>query len=517
MRTRYMLQNLFVNIGGQLLITCLTLLSRILFLRYLDVAYLGVNGLFSDVLTMLSLIELGIGTALLVSMYRPAAEGNQPQLIRLMNLYRRLYRLVALIVLLVGLALLPFLHLILQDSGDIPHLSLIYLLYLVSTAASYLFSWQNSIYLAHQRGYVRMFWQHLCEIMRILVQMLILVRTQNFFLYLMAQLLIPFFPHLVIAFRLRRDYPYLQDTHSLPSRAEQRSLLKSIGSMSLHRLSGAVVRTTNSLILSSFIGLETFGLYSNYRMILDCLSTLVNRFFGAFTSGVGHLNATESPSHVYRVYRELELLLFFVFAYLGGGLAGMLTPLVRLLFGESYCLSVGTLAMIVLEFYVSGMRRMNLLFREVCGLFNRDRLKALVEPLLNLLFSLLLVGRFGVGGVLGGAMLSMALACLWVEPYILMRYGIREAWQDRLRQYFRTFLLRFGLFAAVSVLAFLAVERCGVESFGALILCGVGYTVCFALLMGLLYHRREEFRSLVWRCLHIRKAARHAEPPSAES
>lgn len=502
MRTKFMLRNLLVSVTGQMITLLLTFVSRILFVRYLSAAYLGVNGLFSDLLGVLTLSELGIGTAMLYSLYKPAAEENKVQLAHLMRLYRRMYHIVAAVVLLLGLLLLPFLPWLVRDSGDVAQLPLIYLLYLLSTACSYLLSYHNSIYVAHQKAYVRAVWCQVFDILRVAVQILILIFTQNFYLYLLAQLVLPFCPNLIIARKVRKDYPYLADIPGLPDKAERRTIFRDVGAMSIHRFSTAVVRNTDNLLMSAFIGLNTVGIYANYRMLLGSLNGLMAKLLGAFSGGIGNLNATESPARVYAVYQELDLMLYLLYAYLTGGLFLFLTPLLRLMFGAEYCFSLGTLTVIVLEFYLSGMRQMNLLFREARGLFRYDRWKAIAEAVLNLIFSLALVKPFGVAGVLGGTVLSSLLTCVWVEPMILMRHGIGEGWREKLRLYFLCYGTRLVLVMLLCALGYKLLTPLATNIPGLLLGCAV-YSIVFAGVMYGCFRRSEAFGQLAQRVRHL--------------
>lgn len=181
MRTKYAIINMLVGVGGQILNLILSFVTRIVFVHYLSEAYLGVNGLFTDVLGLLNLAELGIGTAMIFSLYEPAARNDHKQLTRLMNLYRRLYRIVALCVLLFGAVLLPFLRVFIKGGEGIEHLRLIYCLYVLNSAGSYLLSYKNSIYLAYQKGYIRTGLYQIFELVRFGVQILMLMLTGTSF------------------------------------------------------------------------------------------------------------------------------------------------------------------------------------------------------------------------------------------------------------------------------------------------------------------------------------------------
>lgn len=130
MRTRYSIINMLFNIGGQFLTMLLSFINRMVFIRCLSAEYLGVNGLFTDVLSILNFAELGIGTAMVFSMYEPAARDDEQKLARLMNLYKWMYRAVAVSVLLFGLVLLPFLPYLIKGGEGIEHITLIYMIYL---------------------------------------------------------------------------------------------------------------------------------------------------------------------------------------------------------------------------------------------------------------------------------------------------------------------------------------------------------------------------------------------------
>ena len=218
MRTRYTLINMVVNVGGQLMNQVLLFISRMVFIHYLSAAYLGVNGLFTDVLGILNLAELGVGTAMIYSLYEPAAKNDEHRLAQLMNLYRLLYRIVAVVVLLVGLALMPFLGFFIKDSSGIEHLRLIYLMYVANSVCSYLLSYKNSIYLAYQKAYVRNLWAQLCDAVKTLFQIVLIVLAGNFILYLAVQFVMQFIPNIIVSVKVDKEFPYLKECRELPEK-----------------------------------------------------------------------------------------------------------------------------------------------------------------------------------------------------------------------------------------------------------------------------------------------------------
>ena len=245
MRTRYTLINMLVNIGGQFFTMLLSFINRMVFIHCLSAAYLGVSGLFTDVLSILNFAELGIGTAMVFSMYEPAARDDEQKLARLMNLYKWMYRAVAASVLLFGLVLLPFLPHLIKGGEGIENIPLIYMMYVLGSASSYLLNYKSSIYQAYQKSYICTGWVLVCECIRTIVQIVALLLTGNFILYLAIQLVVQFIPNIMISRMVDKEFPYLKECRELPEREERNGILKNIGAMSMHKLAIVIVRNTD--------------------------------------------------------------------------------------------------------------------------------------------------------------------------------------------------------------------------------------------------------------------------------
>lgn len=503
MRTKYTIINALVNIGGQFLTMLLTFVGRMVFIRYLSAAYLGVNGLFTDILSILNFAELGIGTAMIYSMYEPAACNDEQKLARLMNLYKWMYRAVAASVMLFGLILMPFLPYLIKGGEGIEHIRLIYMMYVVNSASSYLLNYKNSIYQAYQKSYIRAAWALFFDVIRVAVQIVVLVLTRNFILYLLVQLIAQFMPNIIISAKADKDYPYLKHCTELPDKEERNDILKNIGAMSIHKLATVIVNNTDSLLMSSFIGLTAVGIYSNYRMVIINVQNVIVKLLSAFTGSVGNLSASEEPAKVYRIYREMDFMFFVMNAYFAAGMFILINPFIAIFFGEEYCFSTVTVALIITSFFITGLRRVNLTFREGMGLFWNDRYKAVAESIINLVVSLLLVKPFGIAGIVGGTIVSTVTTCAWIEPYVLMKHGIGEDWQARLRRYFAEYAQHCALTAAIAAAGWYAVSCFPVHNIGAFLLAGILYTIGFAAVILLCYRKTEEYSSLKARCLAL--------------
>lgn len=510
MRTRYSFINMAVGLGGQLVNMLLAFAGRMIFIHYLTAEHLGVNGLFTNILGLLNLAELGIGTAMIYSMYKPVAEDDRDKICRLMNLYKILYRCVACAVFILGLLLFPFLDYFIKDNHTVEHIHFIYLMYLANTVASYLLSYKNSILQASQKAYVRVFYEQLAHFIKILVQILVLVFTRNFILYLLVQLLGEFLVNVLVAFKVNKDYSYLQEREArklLPSREEIQGLIRNIGAMSLHRFGGAIVRGTDSLLMSAFVGLYSVGIYDNYKMVLTNLNSLLGRVVNAFTGSIGNLGATEGPEKIYEVFRILDFGSFLIYGYFAAGMAVLFNPFIELFFGENYLFSEAVVMVMVIDFYITGMRQICLQFRTVMGLFWYDRYKPLAEVTINLVVSIALVRKYGVVGIFIGTIVSCIMTCLWIEPYVLMKYGIKEEWKNRLWFYFKQYGFRvLSVIAAGSAAAFCC-SYIPHTNLIWLIIKGIVYSAVYVGGMFLSYRKSWEFQHLLGRIQKILKKA----------
>ena len=431
MRTKKSLINMFVGFGGQGLSFIISFVNRIVFIHYLSAEYLGVNGLFGNVIGMLSLAELGIGSAIVFSLYKPLAENDRDQIGRLMNLYKQMYRRVAVAVAGIGMALFPFLdHLVKGQS--VPHLRLIYLMYLANSVLSYLFSYKCSIFMADQRSYIKVVWEQAMHLIQMLIQILVLVLTRNFLLYLGIQMVCNLFVYIMIAWHADREYPYLKKYHELPEPQIREGITRNIKAMFMHKLGAIFVQGTDNLLVSAFVGLASVGIYSNYSMIMTNINSLLTRILEAFSASVGNLGATEKEGRIHEVYRTADFLMYLIYSYIAGGLLFLYNPFIRVFFGADYLFPMSIVWIIVANFYLNGMRQTNLIFREAMGLFWYDRYKSIAEGIVNLIVSVILVRRFEVAGIFLGTIVSTLTTSFWVEPYVLMRYGMKKDWKRML-------------------------------------------------------------------------------------
>jgi len=498
--------NVAAGVAGNLAVMLLAFVQRMIFIRCLSEEYLGLNSLFPNILSVLGTVETGIASVMVYSMYKPAAQGDQEHMLRLMNLNRRLHQWVAAAVTALGLLLIPFLNSFAGDGMETSHLRLIFLLYLLNTISTYFLSYKNSILLANQRAYFRLTVSYACYAVQLVLQSVILIATRSFILFLVIQLLSQLAVNVIVSRKVDQDYPYLKLGKELPDRAECRKIVRNVGAMCIHTASGTVKNSTDNILISIFAGLTKVGLFSNYQMIYAAAKALLEKIYAGFDTSIGNLGATESGEKVYGVFKNLDFFVFLLYGYVTVGLFVMCSPLIELTFGEKYLLPFSVSCLLAADFYLSGVRQIMLEFRTALGLFWRDRCKAIAESAVNLTLSLFLAGRYGISGVLLGTVISTLTVCVWVEPYIFLRYGIKDGWKRKLWSYFGDYIIRAFSVVVAGGLSYAACRGIGSSGVGWFLAKCCICTVVYVAVILALFSRRNEFQYLMNYTVHLVKA-----------
>jgi len=427
-RTEHSMRNLRYTLLFQSLAMVTAFFTRHVFVSVLNQEYLGLEGTFSNLLVVLSLAELGVGEAITFSLYKPIAEGNVLQIRALMELYRKVYRAIGLGIAALAALLAPFLHLIIKDFPNTGEVYLIYALFVSNSALSYFFVYKQSLILADQRRYLITLWRYGLWTVLYLVQVAFLWITRNYIFYLCLQLIETLLENWILARKADKLYPYLRERNHKTQldRESKAEILRNTKAMFLHKIGGAVVFNTDSLLMSYFFGVVSVGLYSNYLLIVKGLRNCYKMVFAAFAGSVGNLGATEDKNHVFQVYRRMSFAGNWLISWCSICLFVLFTPFIELWVGEEYLFPANIVFWIVINFYVTGVREVNQTFHNSLGLFWRMRYKSVVESVINLVVSIALAGPFGISGIFIGTFASTMLTCFWVEPYILFKYAFLQ-------------------------------------------------------------------------------------------
>lgn len=490
-RTSNVMRNIIGGVGGQIFTSILSFVCRTFFITYLGVTYLGVNGLFANILSLLSLAELGIGPAIVFSMYKPIKDNDEIHVAKLMNFYKKAYRLIALIVLLLGLALIPFLPYLIKDTSGIENLTLIYVLILANTSVSYLFAYKGSMLNADQKAYVCVIFRNIFAVVQNVAQILILIWTGSFLLYLVIQIITTFLANVVQAIYVDKKYPFLV-THKKEriDKLEQKGIMKNVKGMMLHKVGGFVLNSTDNLIISKFVGIIAVGIYSNYLMIINMIKTYVSQVTGSTSASVGNLIASESTEKSYKVFNSMFFVYAWIYAFCFVCFYVIFQPFISLWLGGEYLLDELTLFIVLLNFLLVGMQECINTFTNATGLFWDTRFKPIFECLINIVVSILLAHFIGLPGVFIGTFASFILT-FWINPRVVFKKQFKKS----VVRYFLRFFLYVMLAVGVGIGLNYVCGLFAVENLLINVLIRLGLCILVPnLLWVILFFKTEEFR-----------------------
>lgn len=442
-RTEYSVRNTMVSVASRIAALIMGYLLRVVFTHTLSESYVGLNGLFSDIISVLSLSEMGIGTAITYALYRPVAEGDIEKQKSLMLLIRRLYWVVVAAVAAFGCGLIPFMRLLIKDHQDVEQLTLIYLLYLVNSVCSYLLIYKKTLLDAQQKMYIGVFYQTLSWALQDALKIVVLLVWHDFILFLVIGIVFTLLCNIFISRAADRNYPYLRHRNPKPLPAEEkRKIFSNVRAMMMHKVGAVIVNNTDNLVLSACVGLLSAGCYSNYCLVLMSIRQILEQLYQGIAASVGNLGVMEDESHVKKVFETAAFIGQWIYGLGAVCLFELLNPFIGFSFGRQYLFSREILFVLCLNFYVNGLRNAAMTFRDSMGLFWHDRYKAIAEAGLNIVLSLILVNYMGTIGVFLGTLFSMLLTSSWIEPYILYKYGFKCSC--------RGYFLRQGLYCMLT-------------------------------------------------------------------
>ena len=492
-RTLNSVRNSSIALLAQIISIALCFVSRTVFIKTLDADYLGVNGLFASILSMLSFAELGIGTAIIYALYKPLAENNEKKISALMNFYAKAYRVIGITIGISGLAILPFLDYLIKDQPNIPYLTLIYIIFLANSVMSYFFSYKRSIIVASQKGYINSLNQVLYLIIQNIAQIIVLLTFKQYILYLLIQTICTLMSNVAIANKADKMFPYLKCNHQETIDKETKTgIFKNTLAMVSNKVGSIVVSGTDNLLIAAFVGVYWVGIYSNYVLILSTLSGLVIQITNAVTASVGNLTATENKEKSYDIFKKMLFINSMIAIFCAIELYIILNPFIKFWIGENFLLKKEIVSAIVLNFFIIQMRQPAIVFINTYGLFWQIKWKSLIEAAVNLSASLLFIIVFDLGilGVLFGTIISNLFTNIWWEPFTVYKYKFNVS----LKKYFYLYL-GYSLTGLTAMLA--TVFCCSFLDITGLLELVVKTALCLIIPSGVIFiafNKTDEFK-----------------------
>ncbi len=407
----------------------LPFVTRTLLIYYLGAEYLGLNSLFTSLLQILSLSELGIGGAMVYYMYEPFAKGDTAKICALLSLYRKLYNYIGIVITTLGLLLFPFLDYFIE--GDTPrdiNISILYLIYLFNTSISYfLFSYRRSLFIANQRSDIESKSLIAANSLMYLGQICGIIIFDNYYIYAIA---IPFstiFNNIYIYYASRKFYPEIRCQGILGNEVKS-GMIKKVKALFGHKVGGVITTSISNIVVSSFLGLTALAIFNNYYYIILLLGGFMDIFFNSIRASVGFSMVENSKSKNLDNFQFLQFINGWCTSLCALCYFCLIQPFMQIWVGQSLMFNTHTVILFTVLLYIWNIRKVSLVYKDATGNWEADWLKPYIESALNFTLSILLAHHMGVNGVILSSVVCMLLIDLPWETYVLNKVSFNTSW-----------------------------------------------------------------------------------------
>lgn len=488
-RTKNAVRNILFGTVNRVINIILPFISRTVILYVMGTKYLGLSSLFSSILSFLSLAELGVGGAMVYSMYRPIAQNDHKTICALLNLYRRLYRTIGLVVLTLGVALMPFLNILIKEQipGDV-NLYILYALYLINAVLSYwLFAYKNALLQAHQRTDVNSAIGSVIVPVSYLVMLGCLALTKNYYAYVLWMPVFTVITNLIRSAYVDRHYPQLRPQGEVSAELRA-SITKKVKALIGTKLNTVVLNAADNIVMSAFLGLTAIAMYGNYHYIMSAIIGFLGICYSAMTAGLGNSLALETEEKNYRDFLKFSFINAWLVGWCTVCLVCLYQPFMKIWVGDELMFSLPIVLQFGLYFYIYQIRKIPVTYKDAAGIWWEDRFRPYVCMVVNIVLNILLVQVIGVSGIILSTVFSLMISIPW-ENYTIFKYVFHRgsgAYYAKMLGYALTTLAAGALTYAV----------CGFEgsSFAALMLRAVICMIVPNAVFAAVYGRSPEFR-----------------------
>ena len=397
--------------------------ARTMLIHLLGVEYIGLDGLFVSVLTMLNMAELGFSSAVVFKLYKPIAEGDTDTVCALMNCYRRIYRYIGIFVAVAGIIMIPFLRHFVKGGvpGDV-NIYILYAIYLSNTILSYwLFAYKTAILNAHQRNDLASKVNSIAFLLKYLIQFILLLTTRNFYCYAVVIPLTTILTNLGSALIANVYYPQYVCRGEL-KKEDKKEIKGKVLALFYNKIGVAIINGSDNIVISSFLGLTLLGIYDSYYYIFSMLHSFFDVFHNAITAGIGNKIVTDSVDENYKVFDRLNYMNMWIVGWCSICMCCLYQPFIKLWIGPEKALTNGFSVLMAAFFYLWMVRFVVLIFKNAQGLWKEDRFRSISEGGLNIVLNLIMVQFIGIYGITLSTVIAMLVISVPWETGVLFKH-----------------------------------------------------------------------------------------------
>lgn len=483
----------------------LPFVMRTAMIYLLGVEYLGLNSLFTSILQVLNLAELGVGNAMVFSMYKPIAEDDDEKIDALMNLYRYYYRIIGGVVLAAGLIILPFVpHLIAGNVPDDVNVYVLYLFNLLATVFTYwLFAYRNSLLDAYQRNDVVSKIALVTTSIQYAIQLIVLAAFHNYYFYVVTIIGTQVLNNCITAVVTRRMYPQYRPEGKL-SIAERKDINERVRDVFTSKVGGTILNSADTIVISAFLGLRLLAVYQNYYYIMSAVMAIFSILFTSITAGVGNSLIIETQEKNYKDYRKVTAMTFIIMGICMSEMLCLYQPFMKVWVGEDLMLDDGMVILFCIYFLIVEYVMLASVYKDAAGIWHEDRFRPLISGLVNLGLNLAMVHNFGLFGIVVSTILSAGVVSAPWITHNVFTFIFKGKFRDYAPELIRCFIaVALSMLGSYGVCNFIHLEGVlGLIYRGIIVLIISTITLCLCL------YKTEEFQSIKDMALSLVKRKR---------
>lgn len=420
MRSNYALKNIKYTVINTIIVNISKFLLRMAFIHNLSIEYLGINGVLSNMIALLSITEMGIGTAIVYSLYKPLAINDIVTVKTLMYFFKKVYRYIGIGIFIIGISLIPFFDFFIKDNNV--NFEVFYLIFLIDDVIGYFYSYKPSLLNADQRQYIVTNYHSIFQCLLIFGQIIVLFFTKSYLYFLIIMLLIKFLEYWWLSKKTEEIYPFLKENvHCCIDKDVKKEIINNTKALVLNKVANIVNTSTFNLLISKFIGLKAVGLYSNYYMIINAINIFASQLFNSIAPSVGNLIAIDTKDNKIKVFKVILFCTAIQASVLFVCLFNNIDFFIKLWLGEEFVLNYDIVLISLFLFYITYIQNAVRVFKESAGLYWQERYRPLLEIIINIILSIILIKQYDIIGILFANIISKIFTSFWIEPYILFK------------------------------------------------------------------------------------------------
>lgn len=465
---------------------------RTIFIKVLGKEMLGLDGLYTNILQVLSITELGISNAINFSLYKPLADKDYKKVSVLMSFYRRVYQVIGIIIVVMGLLIMLFLNKIITTVPSGVNIYLIYLIYLFDTVNLYFISYKETLIVADQNNYQLLKYNFFFYLLMYILQIASLVIYRSFVLYLVTKIVVLLVQRICINRFITKKYNKINFSIDEKISDKDLKVIKTnVKGLIFHKIGNYVINGTDNIVISAFLNLTLVGIYANYLSLFGMLNTVLSSSYRAITASFGNLIAMEDKKMQEEVFEKINFAGHILYSFVSIAFLVLINKFITLWLGKDYLLATLVVIVICMNFYIDGMRQCLDSIKDASGVYDQDKYIPLIQSIVNIAVSIVLVQYIGILGVVIGTLVSHLLLPIWHRPYIVYKHVFKSSPKNYYINYLKNiFVISVTSFIIISIFGLIKMKLTLVS----FVLYCILYSLLYLIVISIIYSRNKNYQ-----------------------